>query len=419
MKKIFVLFFVYLFIFSLFSLSADITIKGSADNRIKHTISFANVRTDASNVSQEFLKVLKNDLILSGWFVEATPSSAAVLLSGEIRTGGNISSELTASWLAGTKTKHFSDSVASNKLRIGAHNLSDKLTEAITGNPGMASSRIIFVGRKSSNNNTDVYVCDYDGQSLMQITREGKLCLSPNWLPGENAFMYTSWMAGTPAVYKVDLNSNVREIISSYPGMNQGAVQSPNKQLLALVLSRSGGVDLYLKNLRDNQLKRLTKSKGINESSPSWSSDGKYLTFVDDSKRVPQVKIMSLEQLFAGVEVAPAVVGFKESVAPEWSADNKLVFCGKTAVHNRYGIYVLDTPLYSRVKSPVMVSPKDNADYEDPSWAPDNRHIICTRILNFKRQLVVLDTMGDPPRVLFNLSGDWYLPAWSDNLIRK
>ena len=72
----------------------------------------------------------------------------------------------------------------------------------------------------------------------------------------------------------------------------------------------------------------------------------------------------------------------------------------------------------AKANSPTLVSPIDNADYEDPSWAPDNRHIVCTRILNFKRQLVVLDTLGDPPRVLLNLAGDWYLPAWSDKINR-
>lgn len=419
MKKILILIYLYLFAFVLFSdAKPDITITGSADRGVKRTISLANIRTDASHGATEFLKVLKNDLALSGWFVEAVPSSASILISGDVRASGGISYNLNASWLAGTRTQNFYKTVPLDRLRMGAHELSDKFSQTFANNPGMASSRILFVGRRS-NKEPDIYACDSDGQATMQITRDSKLCLSPNWVPNENAFMYTSWLTGSPAVYKVNLNTNSRELISSYPGMNQGAVLSPNKEWLALVLSRSGGVDLYLKNTRDNQLKRLTKSKYQNESSPSWSSDGKSLAFVDDSRSSPQIKIMTLEQLFAGVNVGSAVLGFKESVAPEWSDDGQIAFCGKTSSHNRYGIYVMKPSANNKANTPKLISPMDNADYEDPSWAPDNRHIVCTRILNFKRQLVVLDTMGDSPRVLLNLTGDWYLPAWSDNLIKN
>lgn len=418
MKKIFSLIFVYVFALALFSNAADITITGKADRGVKRSISFANVRTDASHGATEFLKVLKNDLALSGWFVETAPSSASILISGDVRASGNVSYNLQASWLAGTRTQNFYKTASLDRLRITAHDLSDKFTQTFAENPGMASTRILFIGRKASSKNPDVYVCDSDGQSVMQITREGKICLSPNWIPNENAFMYTSWLTGSPVVYKVDLNTNSRNAISSDPGMNQGAVQSPNKDWLALVLSRSGGVDLYLKSTKDNGLKRLTKSKKCNESSPAWSPDGKSLAFVDDSRGAPQIKIMTLQQLFAEIKVGPAVYGFKESVAPEWSDDGRVVFCGKTSSHNQYGIYVMKPTANAKANSPTLVSPIDNADYEDPSWAPDNRHIVCTRILNFKRQLVVLDTLGDTPRVLLNLAGDWYLPAWSDKINR-
>ena len=65
------------------------------------------------------------------------------------------------------------------------------------------------------------------------------------------------------------------------------------------------------------------------------------------------------------------------------------------------------------------VSPADGADYEDPSWAPDGRHVVCTRTAGWRRSLVVLDTEGDPARKLFDVPGDWYLPSWSANGVAK
>ena len=55
----------------------------------------------------------------------------------------------------------------------------------------------------------------------------------------------------------------------------------------------------------------------------------------------------------------------------------------------------------------------DGADYEDPSWAPDGRHIACTRTLNYQSKVYLLDTMGDSPVALTDYSGDWYSPSWS------
>ena len=60
-----------------------------------------------------------------------------------------------------------------------------------------------------------------------------------------------------------------------------------------------------------------------------------------------------------------------------------------------------------------MISPADGADYEDPSWAPDGRHVACTRTVNHKAQVYILDTKGDEPIALTNYRGDWYSPSWS------
>ena len=53
------------------------------------------------------------------------------------------------------------------------------------------------------------------------------------------------------------------------------------------------------------------------------------------------------------------------------------------------------------------------ADYQEPSWAPDARHIVCARSVNYHSELYVLDTLGDPEVRLTTLQGDWYAPAWS------
>lgn len=58
------------------------------------------------------------------------------------------------------------------------------------------------------------------------------------------------------------------------------------------------------------------------------------------------------------------------------------------------------------------LTPAD-ADYEDPSWAPDGRHIVCTRTVHYRSELYLLDTLGDAPLRLATSQGDLHSPAWS------
>ena len=62
-------------------------------------------------------------------------------------------------------------------------------------------------------------------------------------------------------------------------------------------------------------------------------------------------------------------------------------------------------------KQERVITPFD-ASYDDPSWAPDGRHLAASRSVNYKYSVYLLDSMGDKP-VALTTSGDWYAPAWS------
>lgn len=55
----------------------------------------------------------------------------------------------------------------------------------------------------------------------------------------------------------------------------------------------------------------------------------------------------------------------------------------------------------------------DYADYEDPSWAPDGRHIVCSRTSQYRSSIYLLDTLKDSHVALISGSGDWVSPACS------
>jgi Tol biopolymer transport system component len=99
-------------------------------------------------------------------------------------------------------------------------------------------------------------------------------------------------------------------------------------------------------------------------------------------------------------------------VAPDWGPAG-IVRCSRQ--QGRYGIYVYDT---ARGKDANVIAAKDDSlDSEDPSWAPDGRHIACTRTGGHHSDVYVLDYVvdgqGDAPVRLTTAKGEWYSPCWS------
>ena len=53
-------------------------------------------------------------------------------------------------------------------------------------------------------------------------------------------------------------------------------------------------------------------------------------------------------------------------------------------------------------------------DWESPSWAPDARHVVCSRTQGRRSTLMVVDTWTGKTRELFNTRYNLTMPDWSD-----
>ena len=93
-----------------------------------------------------------------------------------------------------------------------------------------------------------------------------------------------------------------------------------------------------------------------------------------------------------------------ECVAPDWGANGWIVFCSRYG--GRYQIAVVN-PFSS--SAPRLLN-TDWADWEDPCWAPDGRHIVCSRTSKHRSAIYLLDTLKDSPVALISGSGDWFSP---------
>jgi TolB protein len=281
-----------------------------------------------------------------------------------------------------------------------AHKVADDIVEAVTGRKGIASTRIVMVGNRSKAK--ELYLCDADGGRLTQLTRDRSVSVGPHWGPEGDKIVYTSYLKRFPDVFVIDLPTGKRERIAGYGGLNTGGAVSPDGRDVALVLSKDGNPELYIKNLRGNRLTRITRTPNAAEASPSWSPDGRSIAYVSDQSGRPQVYIVDR----SGGSPRRLTSRGTENVAPDWGPGGLIAYSSRTG--GRYHVKVIDPN--TREEKQVTT---DWADYEDPSWAPNGRHIVCGRAENYRSQVYILDTLGDPPIRLLDQTGDWYAPAWA------
>ena len=381
------------------SASAQVRVAKSADRKISINLSGLRIGSDAA--SRTFFETLENDLRLSGWFAPARKAGDISLSGSVASSGGSVKASIHATRVA-DRARLLSKGykLSSSQARTLAHRTADDLVKAITGRQGIASTKITLVGTRSGAK--ELYLCDADGKGLRQLTDDKSIVVGPNWGPYGNNIFYTSYLQGFPDIYHLDVTRGSRKKIASYGGLNTGAVISPDGKTMALILSKDGNPELYVQSLAGGVPKRLTQTLRTTEASPSWSPDGNHIVYVSDQSGTPQLYLIGRN----GGRPQRISRRGSENVAPDWGP-NGLITCSSREAR-RYHIAIIHP-----TTGETRYLPTDSADYEDPSWAPDGRHIVATRTQNYQSSLYLLDTANDPPVALLSGGGNWRSPAWS------
>jgi len=290
-------------------------------------------------------------------------------------------------------------------LRRVTHQITDDIVQAITNQRGIARTKIAFV--LSRGKVKELAVMDYDGYNARRITEDNSISVRPRWSPDGRKIIYTSYREMYPDVLEADLYTHQRRRIAGYPGLNTGAEFSPNGQSIALTLSKDGNPELYTMNSAGGELQRLTRTRGA-ESSPTWSPDGLTIAYVSDDRGSPQVYVISR----GGGEPTRLTVSPSYNTEPNWSrppagSDLKPMLAITSRVGGKFQIGIYDSGTRE-----VVPKVADGADNEDPSWAPDGRHLVFTKTRNYRPRLYLLDVVTGEQVELPAVEGGATEPAW-------
>ena len=287
-------------------------------------------------------------------------------------------------------------------LRLLIHALSDEIVSILTGEEGIAKSRIVFTA--SSFEGKELYAMDYDGANLQQLTSQGSLNLNPAWSTGARGVIYTSYVRGNPDLYAFEFESGKSAPVVRGDGMYSSPAWSPDGNALLFVSTRHGNAEIYMMNVRTRAVTRLTHHPSI-DSSPSWSPTGRQIVFTSDRLGNPQLFLMGAEG--TDVQRLPAEGEYNDS--PVWSPrGDKIAYVSRSSGGFEICVYALTTETSTQLT-------QSQGSNEDPTWAPDGYRIAFTSTRNGGKD--VYSMMWDGTAIeRLTLKGTCESPSWSSNV---
>lgn len=222
----------------------------------------------------------------------------------------------------------------------------------------------------------DIYLI-HKGRAPEQLTHDGFLELDLNWTPDGTAIVYSSDKAGgSAAVYRRELATGAERRLTDGVGAAFSSAVSPDGLHLAYVDNLFA---LQMMDLATGRVRKLADAKsGELIGRPSWSPDGRYVSFGDlnrINKRFREgfnsIRIVDVETATDRF-VAPAPlrsISDRGDSGPTWSPDG------------RWTAFVMDSRLYV-----MLIKPDGTADGEaravtneaadSPSWSGDSKTLL-------------------------------------------
>jgi len=298
--------------------------------------------------------------------------------------------------------------------RSCAHFISDDFYKSV-GITGVARTHIAFVSDRADeavqervvqNRAQEVYIADYDGENVRRVTAQRRVNISPSWSPDGRLLAYTAW-APAPDIFVqhiYEVARPTRPAAGNDDVQSAHAAWSPDGTRLAFSSKRGGAknYNIYVVNRDGTNLRQLTTGES-GDVAPTWSPSGGQIAYVSGRTGKAQLYLIGAD----GTNNQRLSCQEAECDHPSWSAVvNKIAYsCGSSGAG--YDICLLD--MGSRTIAKLTDGSGSN---EQPSFAPNGRHVLFVTTRWGKKQLATVDVTGTNLKRLTTTGNNNY-PDWS------
>jgi TolB protein len=270
--------------------------------------------------------------------------------------------------------------------RLAVHRVADEVERWVTGQQGVAASRVLFVRGGT------LWQVDADGENAMPVPGVGA-ALGPTWHPNGTLIAWTELGDGGSRILMRDLASGRTSVMSGRAAANLSPAFAPDGAHLAYAAGNDG-TDIVVRPLAgDAGAYAITAGQGSTNAQPTFSPDGRRVAFT--TSRLGRNEIYISDSDGANPELL-TTSGFGDQLYrsdPSWSPDGRAV-AFSTQIEGRFQVATI------ALRDRFVKQHTSEGVNEDPSWAPDARHLVFTSNRGGSRQLWVLDTESGRMRQL-------------------
>ena len=289
--------------------------------------------------------------------------------------------------------------------RMAVHGASDAVVEwATDGESGMAATRIAF-RRRMEDGTSQLFIIDSDGENQRRLSSDRGIVSTPALSPDGSRIAY-GWQdmaAGNTAVYELDLSTGRKRTVSADPGLNYTPAYTPDG---SLAFGKS--VDPIRTEIFETGRGQLTTTRNGVALNPTFSPDGRRMAFEASPLGTQQIYVQPRTGGSPRL-ISIYVRGERTSAAePDWSPrGDRIAYAAWSG-----GVFQIFSVNPDGTDRRVLTSRGNN---EQPSWAPDGRHLVFHSTQRTGHGLWILDTVSGRARILVSGHVD-ETPDWSGSL---